>query len=464
MGECWSCGAQVGGLRYMFTCPACAETAVLKDIRNGISDGVEGQERAMQMIASGLSNVTDAVTQGTSDIYDELSSISDGLSNISDALSNLAGIVQSGFDELKWELQQQTQVLLSIDQTLKTPSQTQAREWREMAEQLRKRGCFDEAIQWFLKSLEMSPLDFRTYVGLGMTYLRKNDFDKAEEVLKRSFPHAPHSSQFDYKSLSHRLIGRICACRSDYGRAAAELRLAIDLSPEYPEGNYDYTLYCVQSGKTAGWEEPLHRAISARPGYFNVAIVERRFAPARQELEKFLSGLLNEAYKNAGQAIHDAEAKFVEAQSAVANAPGHGSFERKVNEIVAMIATTKSDWVSKDYVKILKVPAGATRAAALSCQLTQETKEWAIEVRQEEERRQQEKERRQKEKEQEEERRQQEALKRMPWIIVRSVILAFVLFIVFSIVGEEDIGGVAGVVSGIIWGVRDLRKLEKKGE
>jgi len=394
----------------MFTCPACAENTLMKDIRNGVRDGVDGQERAMEMIASGLSNMAGK------------------MSGIAEELSDLAGIVQGGFDELQWELEQQTQVLLSIDQTLKTPSQTQAREWREMAEQLRKRGCFDEAKQWFLKSLEMSPLDFRTYVGLGMTYLRKNDFDKAEEVLTRSFPHAPQReqglmrpvpkklsemteeeiheeadaimkgveaqvkqvSQFDYKSLSHRLIGRICACRGDYGRAAAELRLAIDLSPNYPEGNYDYALYAVQSGKTGGWEELLHRAISARPGYLNVAWVERRFFPARQELKKLLSGLVNEAYQNAGQAIHDAETKFAEAQSAVANVPkpDAGRYEPQIKKIAALLATAKSDWVSKDYVKILKVSSEVDYIATQCCSLVQSAKESSIAFLQEWKRRQ----------------------------------------------------------------------------
>lgn len=480
MGECWSCGAQVGGLSYMFTCPACAETAVMKDIRKGVLDGVEGQERAMQMIASGLSNVTDAVTSG--------------LSGISDELSNLAGIVQGGFDELKWELQQQTQVLLSIDQTLKTPSQTQAREWREMAEQLRSRGCFDEAEEWFLKSLEMSPLDFRTYIGLGMTYLRKKDFDQAEIVLKKSFPHAPQGMQSeegvlmalirtgqkigaikkwramtgegleeakdyvdriaarlektvqgvqpdDYKSLSHLLIGRIYACRGDYWRAVAELQLAIDLSPNYPEGNYDYALYAVQSGKTSGWEEPLRRAIFAQPGYFNVARVERRFAPVRQELEKFLSGLLDEAYKNADQEINGAETRFTDAQTAVANAPDAGRYATRVSEIAALITTTKSDLVSKDYVKILKkVPADATHATYLSYELAKDARESSIAFSQEMERR------------------QREAREAIPRFIGEGLLLGLVLGVFFGIGGcmvslthNTSMGG--GFTGGFLLGI-----------
>jgi tetratricopeptide (TPR) repeat protein len=380
----------------------------MKDIRGDIRDGVEGQKRAMQMIASGLSEVTDAVR--------------DGLSGVADQLSTLAGIVQGGFDELNWKLQQQTQVLLSIDLTLKSPRQTKARELREMAEELRQRGELEKAEKFFLDSLDLNPLDYRTYIGLAFNYLRKSDFDKeeevrkidfdkAEEVLTRSFLHAPkgipgpsrqrpvrhkriedmtddesaeaafddlddletqEETEFDYKSLSHRLIGRICACRGDYGRAAAELRSAIDLSPHYPEGNYDYALYCVQSGTTSGWEEPLRRAITAQPGYLNVAWVERRFAPARQELESLLSGLLNEAYRNASQAIQDAETKFAEAQCAVADTPDTGRYKPRVNEIAALLATAKSDWDSNDYVKILTALGDATQAVALSCSLVQQ--------------------------------------------------------------------------------------------
>jgi tetratricopeptide (TPR) repeat protein len=238
---------------------------VMKDVRGGMKG--HDDEAVMQMISSAIGQVAG------------------GLSRVSDELSTLAGIVESGFEEMKWALQQQTEVLLSIDQTLKSPSQTQAREWRVMAEQLRTRTCFDEAEEWFLKSLQLNPLDYRTYVGLALNYLRKNDFDKAEEVLIRSFPHAPKGTlgpgrrkkrlggrktedmtdeeleaeldglfdegeeehlsviQFDYRSLSHRLVGRIYACRGDYQRASAELQSAIGLSPEYPEGNYDYALY-----------------------------------------------------------------------------------------------------------------------------------------------------------------------------------------------------------------------------
>ena len=410
----------------------------MKDIRAGMKNDAG----VMDMISSGLSH------------------ISDGLSHVSDELSTLAGIVESGFEELKWEMEQQTRVLLSIDQTLKTPTQTQAREWRQMAEQLRTRGCFDEAEQWFLKSLELNPLDFRTYVGFALNYLRKNDFDKAEEVLKNSLPHAPQGTlgpsqghkqrngfddmtreelqanaddimqeggygqkkdsqvtPFNYRSLSHRLIGRIYACRGDYGRATAELRSAIDLSPSYPEGNYDYALYCVQAGKATGWDEQLRRAISARPGYLNVARVERRFSPARQELKILLSGILTDAYRNAQKTIQEAEVKVAEAQSAVANAPNAGSYRQQVNALTTQLATAKDDLASKDYLKLLKAHSDATRITTLGCSLTQEAR-GASEVFRGEKRK-----------------RENEAVGKIPLAIVRAAMFGVVLGGLFAGVG-----------------------------
>jgi len=424
MGNCWSCGAPVGGARYIFTCPACEETAVMKDIGKNIRRITKGQDGVMLAISSGLEKVAA------------------GLSGITDELCTLSGIVQGGFDELNWALQQQTEVLLSIDETLKSPSQTQAREWRKMAEELRSRGCLDEAEKWFLKSLETSPLDFRTYVGLAMNYVRKNDFDKAEEVLTRSFSHAPKGvqgtddaletlidsgnmigaiklrremtgeglqearhyveamalfgmeardetvqvPQFDYKSLSHRLIGRIYACRGNYGRAAAELRLAIDLSPEYTEGNYDYALYCVQSGTNSDWEQPLRRAITAQPGYLNVAWCERRFAPARKKLESLLTVLLNEAYLTASRAIQNAETKFAEAERAAADVglitPGYVYYKDRVKEAGTVLATAKSDWSSKDYSKLVRARADAARATEMSSSLEKDAGNTLMEFRQ----------------------------------------------------------------------------------
>jgi len=488
----------------MFTCPACTEIAVLKDIRGG----VDGQQRAMQMIASGMGDVAKV--------------LSTGMSRISDELSTLASIVQGGFDGLKWELEQQTQILLSIDATLKTPSQTQAREWREMAEQLRARGCFDEAQQWFQKSLEMSPLDFRTYVGFAMTFLQKNDFDEAEKMLTRSLLHAPKGrpisgrrtsnerrftidqevedelafpdndedsdetddeldsllaemdepeaptrqvAVFDYKSLSHRLIGRIWACRGDYCRAASELRQAVTLSPEYTEGNYDYALYAVQSGEADHWDTSLRRAIDNQPGYFGVVVAERRFSPAEQQVSTLLSGLLNEARRHAAQTVQAAENNLAAARNTVAQTPDPRAHQKSVNYIARRLTAAKQQSTSGDYVTVLKAAPLANEVAALSKSLTQTATEQASEFSAEQQRR------------------KKNALMVIPqaiaWILAGGLFVG-VVFGVLGWIGADDHGlGLGGrahgwhagfrlgfwfsIVVGVIWGAIEYqRKLEGK--
>ncbi|MDY6865975.1 MAG: tetratricopeptide repeat protein [Halobacteriota archaeon] len=74
---------------------------------------------------------------------------------------------------------------------MKTPSETKANEWRQMREELRIRGVYDEAVKFFSKSIETNPLDYRTYVGLGGTYLRMKMFSEAKKYFEKSLPYAP---------------------------------------------------------------------------------------------------------------------------------------------------------------------------------------------------------------------------------------------------------------------------------
>lgn len=60
-----------------------------------------------------------------------------------------------------------------------------------MAEELRSRGVVDRSEEFFFKSLETNPLDYRVYVGLAEVYLQKDAFDEAKAYLEESLPHAP---------------------------------------------------------------------------------------------------------------------------------------------------------------------------------------------------------------------------------------------------------------------------------
>ena len=247
MARCWSCGAEVSGVRAATsgvpTCPAC-QTA--------------------------------------------------------EGISEIASTLEWGFEEFEWKLNLITGILGSIgktlgsiDKTLKTPSQTQANEWRQIAEELRRRGVLDESEKLFLKSLEANPLDYRTYIGLGTTYLEMGKLHEARSIWERSLPHAPKLGEtaqlLDYKSYSYRLIGRTYFCEENYEQAASALENAIELSPFHYPAYYDYAQYCALIGDKENCLSSLRTAIINECIPFQLLEEERNFEPFRKEID----GLLN---------------------------------------------------------------------------------------------------------------------------------------------------------------------------
>jgi tetratricopeptide (TPR) repeat protein len=141
----------------------------------------------------------------------------------------LSGVSAACYGRL-WSIDQQTEVLRSIDATLKTPGQTQADEWRIIGEGLRQRGDPSAATTFFLDALKLNPLDFRIYLGLAHAYFELSRFDDADHVLLSSLPHAPRKG-FDYRSVTYRLLGRIRFCNEQYPAAVEHLRHAVSIEP-----------------------------------------------------------------------------------------------------------------------------------------------------------------------------------------------------------------------------------------
>ncbi len=264
MARCWSCGAEIpGGWRSIFTCPICSQAEDVKRIRRMIeSSGVESLSSAVAIIESGFGE-------------------------LSGQLSEIATIIEWGFEELSWKIDQTTGVLKNIDQTLKIPSATQANEWRQIAEELKRRDVLDESEKFFLQSLKTNPLDYRTYIGFGKTELQMGKFDEAKTLWEESFLHAP-KGEIDYKSYSYRLIGRLHFCKEDYQQAASALKTAIELSPNYWLGHYDYAQYCAWIDDKQNCLFSLRTAILKEPIPLELVRTERNFKPVKAEVENLI--------------------------------------------------------------------------------------------------------------------------------------------------------------------------------
>ena len=330
MSNCWSCGRSLpGGFDYAFTCPDCVQIKELKNIRESNISGFQELARIQE----------------------------DGFEQLGERLAEISSVIEWGFEEISWRLHEQTTVLKSIDHTLKTPRQTEAKELREMAEQLRNREELIKSEEFFLQSLELNPLDYRTYIGLSFTYMKLGKFDNAESLLETSLRHAPKDSleekpvegehiivleselkqyyrayspppkpfgvgrgildegtyegeaepQFDYRSYSYRLLGRIHYCKEEYQKALESLRNSIQFSPEYYKGNYDLAQYSALFKYKEECISALKKAILGRPFYFYLAQKEKNFEPLRNDVEALQVSIKTEAVNRAEESIAQTE-------------------------------------------------------------------------------------------------------------------------------------------------------------
>jgi tetratricopeptide (TPR) repeat protein len=288
MARCWTCGTkweQSAGELYI--CEACEDISA--QVRS-----LEKTERTK------LSKIDDL-------IYVQRK----GFDSLGERLSEIASTIEWGFSELSWELQQQTSVLREMTKILKTPNETKANEWRQMGEELRRRGVYDEAIEFFSKSIRTNPLDYRTYIGLGNTYLHIRKFREAKKYFEKSLPHSPNNF---YKSYSLRLIGRICYCMEDYGHAIKSLKEAVDLSPSYAEAQYDLAQYYGIVGDAKKALPPLTDAIKKNSFYFYLSEKERNFNPIRREVIQLQEEMKKEAYTDAVSVISSAKKNLEDAE------------------------------------------------------------------------------------------------------------------------------------------------------
>jgi len=141
MAKCWTCGTHVSG--YHYTCSSCQSLTELQSLQKKVAS--HGRD-----ISKHLDYIAQIQQEGFAALSDTLST----------GLSEIASAIEWGFGEISWQLQQQTDVLRSIDHTLKTPSETKANEWRLHAEELRRRGVLEESEEFFLKALNEYRLDY----------------------------------------------------------------------------------------------------------------------------------------------------------------------------------------------------------------------------------------------------------------------------------------------------------------
>ncbi|OHA09324.1 MAG: hypothetical protein A3A44_03410 [Candidatus Sungbacteria bacterium RIFCSPLOWO2_01_FULL_60_25] len=210
---------------------------------------------------------------------EELRGIGDA---VNDAAVRVGTAVAAGLGEVAWEIAQQREEIRAIDQTLKTPAQTKADEYREIGEESRRRGALSDAESFFGRALDASPLDGRIYIGLAFTHIKEGRFADAGPVLERAKFHVAKSG---LESFRLRLLARLAACRGDFVAARKIIATARHRSDgSNGDLSYDEAQYAAQMGEVPRAVELLRQAIGDNPGYAECARTQGCFRPISGQL------------------------------------------------------------------------------------------------------------------------------------------------------------------------------------
>lgn len=220
MAKCWTCGSVSENASYR--CVVCEGLLA-----------VPRMEQHLSSIRHEFGGTRDKLAASIEDASEALGAV------VSGEFDRVAAVLEWGVEELSWQMRQATVVIRSIDERLRTPIQVGARERREMGEMLASRGEQQKAEEFLTQSLELNPLDYRTYIELAFVKIRANDFVDARTILEGSLAHAPKTDDLDYKSYSYRLIAHTYACESNNFECLRSLSEALALSPEYPDAHFD---------------------------------------------------------------------------------------------------------------------------------------------------------------------------------------------------------------------------------
>lgn len=347
MAMCWTCGKHTKYFTYR--CPSCERvmqaTRVLKEEINSFA---RVEKYGFETISGKMDKMMESQQQSYGELLDELS----GISNI----------LEWGFGEISWRLEQQTKVLTDIENVVRRMAddireikqdnrirrQIDALELREIAEKLRNRGVLIEARKRFLESIELGPLDYRTYIGLAKTCLEMGNIDEALLYFEKSLPHAPDKGNESY---TYRLIGRAHFSKEEYFEAVDALRMATILLPTSLIAFYDLARYSakVTSYSAIGevtWRESLETAIKGSCIYFEMAEKED-FSPISVEVQSFLQGIKNKALKEVELMAVQTEKMIELARKSVRIAQGVLSERRyKMGPIIEKIDSAERDFKS----------------------------------------------------------------------------------------------------------------------
>jgi tetratricopeptide (TPR) repeat protein len=230
--------------------------------------------------------------QGFSDLSNELSEINCGI-------NELKASFEWGISEIVWQIEQNREVLKSIEQGVWSPFDAQARNRKKQAQEAYNFGWIDESEEYFLESEQIVKIDFSVHISLGMIYLfHKIDKQKALTYFEKAIKYArPKSNFYTSFALLHKAL--IHFDLNDLENAIYCAIEAIELSPDLSEAYYQIAQYYAQSQQSDKCTDNLYIAINKDKNYCLKADNDPLFNPVRKNVNALFERIRKEEEQKA---------------------------------------------------------------------------------------------------------------------------------------------------------------------
>jgi hypothetical protein len=253
-----------------------------------------------------------------------------GVQRVAKGIYELKSAFEWGISEVVWQIEQNREVLKSIEEGIWSPFDAQARNRKKQAQEAYEYGWIDEAEEYFLESEKIVKTDFSVHISLGMIYLfHKIEKEKALTYFEKAAKYAKPKSTFhtSYAILRQALI------KFDFGKVNEAEKLsseAIELCPDFAEALYQNSQYNAQlsNKKKSLWA--LNKAIQLDKYYALKASNDTMFDPIRSEMDKLFIGITDRELKHCENLLN----KFC-------NVKG------QINKIIEELAGKESNGIAK---------------------------------------------------------------------------------------------------------------------
>lgn len=270
---------------------------------------VRQQENAANRYRDAARATTDAVHAQTAEIAGMRREQAQHAERLAHAVEDSAQLVRAGIDEtrqsiqtmqseltdqlthVRWALDQQSQVLSGILETLRGNRKNECRQLVDQGVENLVNGYLPEAKERLEAALVYDNTDHEVHQQLGFVSIRLGDIDRAIEHFKKALaflPKVPAYQRQKVKPFAARAathVARAYYAKRAYDDAAAYLEHALEIEPDNAKNWYDLAVMRAYLRYDAEAAQAVARAVELRPFYFGRALADPELEPVRATIE-----------------------------------------------------------------------------------------------------------------------------------------------------------------------------------